>query len=72
MIETIHELKKRGTILYTASGSLSADFKTYLFGMGTKECFQEFYGPDIINTPKASILYYERLFAIQVFSRKKL
>ena len=60
--ETIHELKKRSYTLYTASGSFSDDLKNYLLGMDIKDCFQEFYGPDIINTPKVSKLYYERIF----------
>jgi FMN phosphatase YigB (HAD superfamily) len=31
--------------------------------MGIADCFQQYYGPDLINTAKEGAAYYERIFA---------
>jgi len=62
VIETIRLLKNDGYTLYTASGEVSWELEGYLTGMGIVDCFKNFYGPDLINTAKASILFYERMF----------
>lgn len=61
-IQTVHHLKERGYLLYTASGGTSWQLRGYLKGMGIADYFEEFYGADLINTMKASSLYYKRMF----------
>ncbi|MHA2313794.1 MAG: HAD family hydrolase [Candidatus Hermodarchaeia archaeon] len=61
-IQTVRYLKERGYLLYTASGGTSWQLRGYLTGMGITDYFEEFYGADIINTMKASALFYKRIF----------
>lgn len=61
-IQTVRYLKERGFLLYTASGGTSWQLRGYLTGMGIADYFEEFYGADLINTMKASSLYYKRMF----------
>ncbi len=62
VIKTIQLLKHDGHTLYTASGEVSWELRGYLTGMGIAKCFNNLYGPDLINTAKASILFYEKVF----------
>ena len=61
-IQTVRHLKKCGYLLYTASGGTSWQLRGYLTGMGIADYFEEFYGADLINTMKASSLYYKRMY----------
>lgn len=62
-IEAIRTLHSAGFSLYTASGENSADLAGYLEGMGVRECFGTLYGPDLVQSCKASPSYYARVFA---------
>ncbi len=62
VIQTVRLLKERGYSLYTASGGTSWQLRGYLTGMGIADYFEEFYGADLINTMKASSLFYKRMF----------
>ena len=61
-IESIKKLKKMGFMLYTASGEHSLELETYLQGMRVKSLFENFYGPDLINTHKTNEEFYKRIF----------
>ncbi len=61
-IQTVRHLKEHGYLLYTASGGTSWQLRGYLTGMGIADYFEEFYGADLINTMKASSLFYKRMF----------
>lgn len=61
-IQTVRHLKERGYLLYTASGGTSWQLRGYIKGMGIADYFEEFYGADLINTMKASSLFYKRMF----------
>lgn len=63
VVETIRLLYTRGYTLHTASGESSAQLAGYLTGMGIRDCFSRLYGPDLIDTFKASPSYFERLLA---------
>jgi len=60
--ETIHFLKKHGFTLYMASGEASWELKGYLTGMEIENCFDGYYGPDLINAAKAGVFFYEKIF----------
>ena len=60
--DAIRELRAEGYRLYTASGTKSADLECYLDTMGVRELFTALYGPDLVNTQKGSVLYYQRIF----------
>jgi len=62
VIDSIKELSLKNFILYTATGAVSIEMKLYLEGMGIIKYFQEFYGPDLINTWKIDSEYYEAIF----------
>ena len=63
-VEAIRKLHAGDHALATASGGLSNDLSRYLEGMGVRECFAgRLYGPDLVQTHKASPLYYERILA---------
>lgn len=61
-IAAIHALHLQGYTLHTASGESSLDLHGYLQAMGVREYFGHLYGPDLLNMPKESPTYYERLF----------
>jgi HAD superfamily hydrolase (TIGR01509 family) len=48
--------------LYTASEGLSTQLARHLNAIGLGGKFETLYGPDLVNTPKQSLLYYERIF----------
>lgn len=62
-VDAIRALHRRGYLLHTASGEPSIELAAHLEGMGVRDCFQRLYGPDLINTFKSGLDYYERLFA---------
>jgi len=62
VIDSIKGLSSKDFILYTAAGAVSIEMKLYLEGMGIIQYFQEFYGPDLINTWKMDSEYYEAIF----------
>ena len=62
VIEAIRRLYSRGFRLFTASAEHSHELKGYLRGMRVKDCFENFYGPDLINTHKDEEKYFERIF----------
>lgn len=62
VIEAIKKLHEQGYRLYTASIEHSSELKGYLRGMRVKECFTNFYGPDLINIHKTSEIFYDRIF----------
>ncbi len=71
VIDSIKKLKKLGFRLYTASGEASWELKGYLRGMGVKDCFEEFYGPDLINTHKINETFYQKIFDRAYVESKK-
>lgn len=71
VIDSIRELSSKNFILYTASGAVSIEMKLYLEGMGIVQYFQEFYGPDLINTWKIDSEYYEAIFKHSKVDRTK-
>ncbi|MFX0203390.1 MAG: HAD-IA family hydrolase, partial [Candidatus Hodarchaeota archaeon] len=60
--KTIQLLKNDGFALHTASGEVSWELRGYLTRMGIVDCFTNLYGPDLINTAKASVLFYKKMF----------
>jgi HAD superfamily hydrolase (TIGR01509 family) len=62
-IDAIHRLHEQGYTLHTASGENWIELHGYLVGMEVRDLFDRLYGPDLVNTPKASARYYERIFA---------
>lgn len=62
VVKTIEYFAKEGFILCTASGEASDELNGYLTGMGIRNFFSKLYGPDLINTLKASTRYYHRIF----------
>ncbi|MFX0004231.1 MAG: HAD hydrolase-like protein [Candidatus Hodarchaeota archaeon] len=62
IIESIKILYSKGFILYTSTGLPSREIKMVLKGMGIKQFFSGFYGPDLINTRKLSSNFYEAIF----------
>jgi phosphoglycolate phosphatase-like HAD superfamily hydrolase len=62
-IDAIRELQAQGYSLGTASGEMSPELDGYLEGMGVRELFtMPLFGPDLVNLPKNSPRYYERIF----------
>ncbi|MHA2175122.1 MAG: HAD family hydrolase [Candidatus Hodarchaeales archaeon] len=62
VVETIKLLVEKGFMLCTASGEASHELNGYLTGMGIREYFSNLFGPDLINTIKASPRFYHRIF----------
>ncbi len=62
VIESIKHLYDQGHNLCTASGTESIELKFYLEGMGIKQCFKKFYGPDLINILKVDNAFYKAVF----------
>ena len=62
-VEAIRKFHSGGHALHTASGSHSADLEGYLEAMGLTGLFGRLYGPDLLDKPKMSVAYYERIFA---------
>jgi phosphoglycolate phosphatase-like HAD superfamily hydrolase len=71
VIDSIKELSLKNFILYTAAGAMSIEMRLYLEGMGIIKYFQEFYGPDLINTWKIDSEYYEAIFKHSKVDRAK-
>ncbi len=61
VVEAIKKLKRFGFKLYTASGEDSLELKGYLQGMRVKDLFENFYGPDLINTHKTNDNFFKRV-----------
>lgn len=62
VVEAIKNLHSQGFRLFTASGEHSVELKGYLRGMRVKDCFENFYGPDLVNTHKTNEVFYDNLF----------
>lgn len=62
-IEAISKLHAQGYSLHTASGAHSLSLHGYLKAMGVRESFGQLYGSDLLQMPKETPTYYERLFA---------
>jgi HAD superfamily hydrolase (TIGR01509 family) len=62
-IEIIKHLHKLGFRLFTASAEHSIEIKGYLRGMRVIDNFENYYGPDLINTHKSMDNFYENMFA---------
>ncbi|NPD89353.1 MAG: HAD hydrolase-like protein [Asgard group archaeon] len=58
-IKIIHNI---GLKLYTSSAEHSKELKGYLRGMRVINCFEGFYGPDLVNTHKTDESFYEAIF----------
>ncbi len=63
VVGAIAWLHRAGYRLHTASGEASWELDGYLVGMRARPCFGGLYGPDKVDTAKASPLYYQRVFA---------
>lgn len=61
VVDAIKKLKRFGFKLYTASGEDSLELKGYLQGMRVKDLFENFYGPDLINTHKTNDNFFKRV-----------
>ena len=61
VVNAIKKLKRLGFNLYTASGEDSLEIKGYLQGMRVRDLFENFYGPDLINTHKTSDNFFKRV-----------
>jgi len=62
VIETIKMLYNKRYTLCTASGTESIELKYYLEGMGIKQYFKQFYGPDLVNILKIDGTFYRAIF----------
>jgi HAD superfamily hydrolase (TIGR01509 family) len=62
IIESVKKLYSKGFILYTSTGLDSKEIKLVLEGMGIKQFFSGFYGPDLINTRKRNPQFFELIF----------
>ncbi|MHA2288627.1 MAG: HAD hydrolase-like protein [Promethearchaeota archaeon] len=71
VIDSIKRLSSKDFILYTAAGAVSIEMKLYLEGMGVKQHFKEFYGPDLINAWKINSEYYDAIFKHSKVDRAK-
>jgi HAD superfamily hydrolase (TIGR01509 family) len=49
--------------LFTASTGSSREIGLYLAGLGVRDRFERLYGPDLVETPKNRVAYYERIIA---------
>jgi FMN phosphatase YigB (HAD superfamily) len=63
VVQEIRRLHHVGYVLRTASGERSWELAGYLTGMGVRGCFVGLYGVDLVDTAKASRLFYERIFS---------
>jgi len=73
IIESIKILYSRGFILYTSTGLVSREIKMVLKGMGIKQFFNGFYGPDLVNIRKTSSNFFEAIFNdIKIESKKAI
>jgi HAD superfamily hydrolase (TIGR01509 family) len=63
VVQVIRKLHAAGYVLRTASGERSWELEGYLAGMGVRSCFVDLYGVDLVDTAKASRLFYERIFS---------
>jgi FMN phosphatase YigB (HAD superfamily) len=63
VVQEVRRLHAAGYVLRTASGERSWELEGYLIGMGVRGCFVGLYGVDLVDTAKASQLFYERIFA---------
>src|ERR1700694_5226959 len=61
-IQAVRRLHAAGYVLRTASGERSWELEGYLLGMGVRGCFVDLCGADLVDTAKASQLFYERVF----------
>lgn len=59
--KTIETLSDKGFQLCTASGEVSWELNGYLTGMMIVEFFTKLYGPDLINTAKASTVFFNKI-----------
>jgi HAD superfamily hydrolase (TIGR01509 family) len=58
----VRALFESGYTLATASGETSKELDFYLVALGIRDCFAgRLYGPDLVQAPKASPTYYERI-----------
>ncbi len=62
-VDAIRRLHAQGYTLHTASGENCIELHGYLVGMEVLDLFARPFGPDLVNTPKTSARYYERIFA---------
>ena len=62
VIDSIQVLYNLGLKLYTSSAEHSKELKGYLRGMRVIDCFENFYGPDLVNIHKADESFYEAIF----------
>ena len=62
VVDTIKKLKRLGFKLYTASAEDSFELKGYLQGMRIRDLFENFYGPDLVNTHKTNDNFFKRVF----------
>ena len=62
LIDAIKKLHNLGFRLSTASAEHSTQLKGYLRGMRIVDCFERFYGPDLINTHKSMENFYDKIF----------
>ncbi|NVM36010.1 MAG: HAD hydrolase-like protein [Candidatus Lokiarchaeota archaeon] len=62
VIKSIKKLYDKGYNLCTSSGTESIELKFYLEGMGVKQFFKKFYGPDLINILKVDDAFYRAIF----------
>jgi beta-phosphoglucomutase-like phosphatase (HAD superfamily) len=60
--ESIKKLHNLGFRLSTASAEHSTELKGYLRGMRVINRFENFYGPDLINTHKSMTNFYDKIF----------
>ncbi|MFX0147589.1 MAG: HAD family hydrolase [Candidatus Hodarchaeota archaeon] len=62
VIKSIENLYNKGYNLCTSSGMESIELKLYLEGMGIKQYFKAFYGPDLVNILKIDDKFYRAIF----------
>lgn len=62
IVECVKELFSKGFLLYTSTGLHSKEIKMVLEGMGIKQFFSEFFGPDLINTRKRNPKFFDHIF----------
>ncbi|MHA2273639.1 MAG: HAD family hydrolase [Candidatus Hodarchaeales archaeon] len=62
IIAVIEALWEKRVPLYTASAGPSWHLKGTLKGMGVDKCFIDYYGPDLVQTPKGGVAFYHRIY----------
>jgi len=73
IIESIKLLYSKGFVLYTSTALASRQIKIILKGMGIKQFFSGFYGPDLVNTRKFSPDFFKAIFNdIKLESKKAI